>query len=58
MKICVIGVPGIPEGKHNIKDPRLDKAHQVVEAKKKVYAQVDVVGEEGSAEADAILVLG
>ena len=56
MKLCVIGVPGIPEGKHNIKDPRLDKAHQLVEAKKKVYAQVDVVGEEGSAEADAILV--
>lgn len=56
MKLCVIGVPGIPEGKHNIKDPRLDKAHQLVEARKKVYAQVDVVGEEGSAEADAILV--
>lgn len=56
MKICVIGIPGIPEGKHNIKDPRMDKTHELVEAKKKVYAQVDVVGEDGSLEADAVLV--
>ena len=56
MKICVIGIPGIPEGKHNIKDPRLDKAHDLVEAKKKTYAQVDVVGEDGSIDADVILV--
>jgi ribosome-binding ATPase YchF (GTP1/OBG family) len=56
MKICVIGIPGIPEGKHNIKDPRLDKADALVEAKKKVYAQVDVVGEDGSIDADVILV--
>jgi hypothetical protein len=56
MKICVIGVAGIPEGKHNIKDPRMDKAHELVEAKKKVYAQVDVVGEDGSIDADVILI--
>jgi ribosome-binding ATPase YchF (GTP1/OBG family) len=56
MKICVIGIPGIPEGKHNIKDPRLDHAHQLVEAKKKTYAQVDVAGEGASADADVILV--
>jgi hypothetical protein len=56
MKICVIGIPGIPEGRHNIKDPRLDKAHELVEAKKKTYAQVDVVGEAGSIDADVILV--
>lgn len=56
MKICVIGIPGIPEGKHNIKDPRLDQADALVEAKKKVYAQVDVVGEDGSVDADVILV--
>jgi len=56
MKICVIGVPGIPVGKHNIKDPRLDQAHERAEAKKKVYAQVDVVGEEDALDADAILV--
>ena len=56
MKICVIGVPGIPLGKHNIKDPRLDQAHALAEAKKKVYAQVDVVGEDDALDADAILV--
>ncbi len=56
MKICVIGIPGVPEGKHNIKDPRMDKTHELVEAKKKVYAQVDVVGEDGLPDADAILV--
>jgi ribosome-binding ATPase YchF (GTP1/OBG family) len=56
MKICVIGIPGLPEGKHNIKDPRLDQAHELVEAKKKTYAQVDVAGETGSVDADVILV--
>jgi hypothetical protein len=55
MTICVCGIPGIPIGKNNIKDPRLDQTHELVEAKKKVYAQVDVVGEEGSMEADSIL---
>ena len=56
MKICVIGIPGIIVGKHNIKDPRMDKTHELIEAKKKAYAQVDVVGEDGALEADAILV--
>lgn len=55
MKISVCGIPGIPEGKCNIKDPRMDQTHKLVEAKKKVYAQVDVVGEEGTMEADSIL---
>jgi ribosome-binding ATPase YchF (GTP1/OBG family) len=56
MKIAVIGVGGIPVGKHNLKDPRLDRAHELVEAKKKTCAQVDVLGEEEAREADAILV--
>ena len=56
MKICVLGIPGIVVGKHNVKDPRLDQADKLVEAKKKVYAQVDVVGEDATLEADAILV--
>lgn len=55
MRICVCGIPGIPVGKQNIKDPRMDKTHALVEAKKKVYAQVDVIGEDGSMEADSIL---
>lgn len=56
MKIAVIGVGGIPVGKHNLKDPRLDRAHELVEAKKKTCAQVDVVREDEAREADAILV--
>jgi ribosome-binding ATPase YchF (GTP1/OBG family) len=56
MKIAVVGVPGIPVGKHNLKDPRLDQADKLVEAKKKTYAQIDVVGEDATLEADAIVV--
>lgn len=56
MKFCVFGLPNLPLGKHNLKDPRLDQAHQLVEAKKKTYAQVDLVGEDETLTADAILV--
>ena len=56
MKICVYSIPGIALGKHNIKDPRLDQADKLVEAKKKVYVQVDVVGDDATLEADSILV--
>jgi hypothetical protein len=55
MKIALFGIPEIKFGKHNLKDPRLDQVHQLVEADKKAYAQVDVVGEEDLLEADAIL---
>src|SRR4030095_8309497 len=55
MKICLFGVSGFALGKHNIKDPRLDQAHQLVEAQKKTYAQADVVGEKDMVTADAIL---
>ena len=53
----MFGIPAIPCGKCNVKDPRLDAADKLVEAKKKTYAQVDVVGEDATLEADAILVL-
>lgn len=56
MKISVVGIPDIPPGKHNLRDPRLDQAHELVEAKKKTYAQVDVVGEDATLDADAIVV--
>jgi ribosome-binding ATPase YchF (GTP1/OBG family) len=56
MKICLFAMPGVPLGKHNLKDPRLDEADRLVEAKKKTYAQVDVVGQEDALTADAILV--
>jgi ribosome-binding ATPase YchF (GTP1/OBG family) len=55
MKISLFAVQGIALGKHNIKDPRLDEAHKLVEADKKVYAQADVVGEEGALESEVIV---
>ncbi len=57
MKICLFGITGITPGKHNVKDPRLDQADQLVEAQKKNYAQVDVVAEKEAdlLTADAIL---
>jgi len=55
MKLALFGIQNIPVGKHNVKDPRLDQAHELVEADKKAYAQVDAVGEDSALEADAIL---
>jgi ribosome-binding ATPase YchF (GTP1/OBG family) len=55
MKIALFGVTGIPLGRANLKDPRLDEVDRLVEAKKKTYAQVDVVGEGETLTADAIL---
>ncbi len=55
MKIALFGITGIPLGRVNLKDPRLDEVDRLVEAQKKTYAQVDVVGEEATLTADAIL---
>src|SRR6266568_2366633 len=55
MKISLFGVQGIPLGKHNVKDPRLDQADKLVEAQKKTYAQVDVVEEKEMITAEAVL---
>lgn len=57
MKIALFGITEIKLGKHNLKDPRLDQADKFVEADKKTQAQVEVIGEEGLLEADAILAL-
>ena len=56
MKLAVYQVPGVSLGKHNVKDPRLDAADKLVEAKKKIYVQADIVGEDEMKDADAILV--
>lgn len=56
MKICLFGIAGIPSGRHNVKDPRLDEADRLVEAKKKIPVQVDVAGENDAATADALVV--
>lgn len=55
MKIGVFASPSISAGKYNIKDPRLDKIDSITKAKKKTYAQVELVGPDGLKEADAIL---
>jgi ribosome-binding ATPase YchF (GTP1/OBG family) len=55
MKICLFGIAGIPAGNHNVKDPRLDQADQLVEAQKKCYAQVVLADEKELAVCDAIL---
>jgi ribosome-binding ATPase len=55
MKIALFGISDIKLGKHNLKDPRFDQADKLVEADKKTYAQVDVLGEEQLLDADGIL---
>ena len=55
MKIALFGIPEIKAGKHNLKDPRFDQIDGMVEADKKTYAQVDVVGDDQLLEADSIL---
>jgi len=55
MKICLFGINSIKPGRANLKDPRLDQADRLVEAKKKTYAQVELVGEDGLQNADAVL---
>jgi hypothetical protein len=55
MKIALFGVSEIKLGKVNLKDPRLDQAHKLVEADKKTNAQVDVIGEDELLDADSIL---
>ena len=57
MKIALFGISELKLGKHNLKDPRLDQADQLVEADKKTYAQVDVIGEDQLLDADAVLAL-
>ena len=56
MKIALVGVTGVPLGRHKVRDPRLDQADKLVKADTKTYAQVDVVGEDEAATADALVV--
>src|SRR5437773_2593684 len=55
MKIALFGITQINQGKHNLKDPRFDQVDKLVEADKKTYAQVDVIGDDQLLDADAIL---
>src|SRR5256714_14369667 len=55
MKVALVGVTGVPLGKHKVRDPRLDQADKLVKADTKIYASVDVVGEEEASTADALV---
>jgi hypothetical protein len=55
IKASIVGLTGIVLGKHNVKDPRLDQAHKLVEADKKTYAQIEIVGDDAVSDADIIL---
>ena len=55
MKMALFGITGLKAGRHNLKDPRFDRVDEMVEADKKTYAQVEVVGEEDLLDADSIL---
>ncbi len=55
MKIALFGISEIKAGRHNLKDPRLDQVHEMIEADKKTPAQVETVGEEGLVDSDAVL---
>ncbi len=58
MKIALIGpLTEIKLGRHNLKDPRLDQADKLVEADKKVNAQVEVIPEDKWLDADSLLAL-
>jgi len=59
MKLCLFALPEaatLRPGKRNLEDPRLDQAHQLVEAKKKVCVQLDLMAEDDLVDAEAVLV--
>jgi hypothetical protein len=55
VKICLFGINGIAQGRHNVKDPRLDEADRLVPARKKTPVQVEVAGEAELAGADVLV---
>jgi ribosome-binding ATPase YchF (GTP1/OBG family) len=55
MKVALVGITGVPLGRHRVKDPRLDQADKLVKADSKTYASVDVVDEQEAATADALV---
>lgn len=57
MKIGIFSIPDITPGKYNVKDSRLDEVDKIVRPKKKTYCSVEMVGEDGLKDADAILTL-
>ncbi|MCM8763317.1 MAG: DUF933 domain-containing protein, partial [Candidatus Omnitrophica bacterium] len=56
MKIGILDLEGIPLGKHNIKDSRLDLIEDSFKSHTKTYAYVEFVDESKLSEAEVILV--
>ena len=56
MKVALVGITGVPLGKHKVRDPRLDQADKLVKADTKTYALVGVVGEAEASTADVLVV--
>lgn len=56
MKISVFSAAPIQLGKHNVKDIRLDQIDKLSKSKKKIYIQVELVGEDLAFDADSIIV--
>ncbi|MFY9402564.1 MAG: DUF933 domain-containing protein [Candidatus Omnitrophota bacterium] len=57
MKVCLFSLPGIPAGKHNIKDARLDQVDKITKSKKKTYIQIELVKDEGALDSDVLILL-
>jgi hypothetical protein len=56
MKIGLFSIPEITPGKQDIKDERLDQVDKITKSKKKVYIQVELLGEGAVLDADVVLV--
>lgn len=54
MKIAVLGLD-FQQGKVKLKDPRLDKLKDLTKSPTKTYIQIDLVGQDKLAQADAII---
>jgi hypothetical protein len=55
MKIGLFSIPEITSGKRDIKDERLDQVDKITKSKKKVYIQVELLGEDAVLDADVVL---
>ncbi|OQB09756.1 MAG: Ribosome-binding ATPase YchF [Candidatus Omnitrophica bacterium ADurb.Bin205] len=55
MKIGLFSLPALSQGKHNIKDERLDQVDKITKSKKKVYIQADLIGNSEILDADVVL---
>jgi hypothetical protein len=57
MKVCLFNLSGIPIGKHNIKDVRLDQIDRITKSKKKTYIQIELVKDERVLDSDVLISL-